>query len=75
MTLLAKDMAKLIQEAKENRPNSDMIEYKKALRLINPNPELENSTEKPWMLILNSEIFSKIDQTSQRSVLSRTIYS
>ena len=72
VTLLARDMARLIQEAKENRPNSEMIEYKKALRLINPNPELENSVIKPWMLILNTETFSKIDQDSQRSVPSRT---
>jgi hypothetical protein len=41
-----------------------MIEFKKALRLINPNPELENSIEKPWMLVLNSETFSTIDQVS-----------
>jgi hypothetical protein len=41
-----------------------MIEFKKALRLINPNPELENSTEKPWMLVLNTDTLSKLDQTS-----------
>lgn len=60
-------MAKLLQEAKENRPNSDTIEYKKALRLINPNPEIENSTEKPWMLVFNLDNKSKADQISQYS--------
>ena len=31
--------------------------------MINPNPELEDSADKPWMLNgLNSDTFSKIDQ-------------
>lgn len=64
-----------MQEAKENRPNSELIDYKKALRMINPNPEIENATEKPWMLIQNVDTLSKVDQTSLRSGMSKTIYS
>ena len=64
VTLLARDMNRLVQETRENKPNSDLIEYKKALKLINPNPEIENSIEKPWMLSLNSDTFSKMDQQS-----------
>lgn len=61
VTLLAKDMARLVQEVKENKPNSELIDYKRALKMINPNPELENSLEMPWMLSLNTDTFSKLD--------------
>jgi len=54
-------MARLVQEVKENKPNSELIDYKKALKMINPNPELENSVEMPWMLSLNTDTFSKLD--------------
>ena len=44
-------MNRLIQESKENKPNSDLLDYKKALRLIQPNPELEDALNKDWILL------------------------
>ena len=73
--LSRKTQEKLHQEARKSKVKvqKDTIDYKVALRVLQPDMELDEPLMHEWIIKLNDH-YSRADQISLKSNMSRTFY-
>jgi hypothetical protein len=72
--LSAKNKQKLYQDARENKTKTlnNMIDYRLALRLLQPDLDVDEPLAKEWTLL--SKENNQFDTSTQKSLLSKTFF-